>query len=336
MTSDTEDETLPFAEEIDVLAADSYSDASRRVNYEVTAEGSSSSFELYYRGISDYRYGMGVFQVVYKNNKSMEDALTVTDWSDAVLTMKVKNPNAFSVKLGLSIIVLDANNNQKWLDDFGAAHIKEISAGSDWVTVEWELKGEYGITENNIQRIGLKASADQNYVDTELGYDMTLYFDDMDIKNNDASSGTDIHIGAEQFENASHKYYWIAETSVGSTIAIDFKFDEQTDGNCLTFRLQKQWGAGDVFFGDYQIKLDSTKELGAYIVGNSWFSDNAGTTLTKLEDGWYRITIDMSIAGQGTAYTTLPSGTIDCIFITPGNDGTWVKGNGQIKFIGTV
>ena len=336
LTSSEEDETLAFADEADLKAADTYSDASRRVNYEVTAEGSCSSFELYYRGISTYQYGMAAFQILYKNNKSMEECLSVTDWSDATITMKVKNPNPYSIKIGLSIITLDGNGNQKWIDDFGASHLREIEANSDWVLVEWNLKNEYGITSNSFQRLGVKASANQSFVDVENGYDMTVYFDDMDIINTPAGE-VDIHLGAAEFSSSTHLYYWMPDSvSTNSTIMIDFKFDDMTSGNALCFRIQNQWGEGDIFFGAYHVKVDGTKELGVYLVGNSWYSDDAAATLSALEDGWYRLTIDLSRAGQGSAstYGGTPADTVNCIFIL--NSNGWAKGSGKIKYMGKV
>ncbi|MBO4594392.1 MAG: hypothetical protein J5697_01660 [Clostridia bacterium] len=178
-----EDETLLFPDEIDVKAAETYSDISRRVNYDVTVGGSNSSVEYYYRGISAYSGGMMLCQFVFKEGLSIKDQLSVTDWSNAKLTVKVKNPNDFDIYFGLDIIVKESNSQQRVLDDFSSSRRIKAEAGSDWLTIEWDLNSEYGYHFNSdiIERITLKVSADQFAVDNENGYEMSFYIDDIDI-----------------------------------------------------------------------------------------------------------------------------------------------------------
>ena len=185
LSANKEDETLLFPDEIDVQATNTYCDASKRLNYDVTAAGSNSSLEYYYRGISSYTFGMGICQLIYRNNESLVNYLSVTDWSDATLTFKVKNPNEFDIYLGLALVVYDENGAQKWLDDFKGTKRIKIDAGSDWTCIELNIPEEYDypVTAENIIRIGLKAAADPTAVDTENGYEMTFYLDDIDIIN---------------------------------------------------------------------------------------------------------------------------------------------------------
>lgn len=182
LVSETEDETLSFPDAIDVAAAKTYSDVSRRVNYEITAEESNSALEYYYRGISAYSEGLMLCQIVFKNDVGVNEYLSVEDWSDATVTLKIKNPNDFDIYLGLCVIASD-KGAQRLIDDFSAAHRKVVKANSEWTTVEWRLKSEYNFNFNsgNVERITLKATADSNAVDAENGYEINLFIDDLDI-----------------------------------------------------------------------------------------------------------------------------------------------------------
>lgn len=183
LCSFNEDETLLFPDGADEIAVKTYSDISRTLNYEVTAEGSNSSLEYYYRGISAYSGGMMLCQYVFKEGLSIKDQLSVTDWSKAKLTVKVKNPNDFDIYFGLAVVIKEGNSPQRVLDDFSSTRRVKAAAGSDWTTIEWDLKSEYGYSFNseNIERITLKVSVDQSVVDSENGYEMTLFIDDIDI-----------------------------------------------------------------------------------------------------------------------------------------------------------
>ena len=82
-------------------------------------------------------------------------------------------------------MVNEGNGVRKCLDDFSSERRIKVSADSDWATLEWDFKKLYNyyFISENINRITLKASADQTAVDNENGYEMTFYLDDIDIIN---------------------------------------------------------------------------------------------------------------------------------------------------------
>ena len=149
----------------------------------------------------------------------------------------------------------------------------------------------------------------------------------------------DPHAGAVAF-NAENVYYWLPDNDYNNRVGvavkdklfIDIKFDDTTNGNAICFRIQTLWGEGNMCFGNYHIALNSDYPIGAYVAGNTWYSNSDGVTLTLMEDGWYRFTLETRYAGCGTAYGGLPTGAVDCVFITSQNG--WTNTSGLIKYMG--
>ena len=299
LTSSVEDETLAFPDESDVQAAKTYCDASKRVNYDITTEGSNSSLEYYYRGVSSYSFGMGICQIIYKNNVSMENYLSVTDWSNATVTLKVKNPNDFDIYLGLATVIYDGNGTQKWLDDFKSTYRVRVAANSDWTLVQWDLNDIYKneanymtITAENICRIGLKAAADQSVVDTEDGYEMTFYIDDIDIT--DSSGGIE-----EPQEEEPIIPTWGGYIDLPSTIS-----SYTSSSKYLTFKIKKVNDADSGVIA-FMLSDGSTNSFGIRInlVSNGVPTNNrACASIEDLGDGWYLITTQTCEQIGGSAF----------------------------------
>ena len=159
---------------------------------------------------------------------------------------------------------------------------------------------------------GVRVSTDATYSftvteDVDLEAVCVIDHDDASAFAYDKDKDTSFYI--------SFTPYLVADgaTAINKTIVIDVKFDDMSDNNNkIAFTLNVADGWPNRYYGHYVVQVDSTKEIGARL-HNAGFANNVGATLSRLDDGWYRVTIDLSLAacgsGSGGAPNTKGDGT---------------------------
>ena len=306
LVSNEEDETLAFADEIDIKTLDSYSDISKRVNYQVIAEGSNSSIEYYYRGQKDFRSGMAINLVIQSDaSKSLKGLFSVTDWSEAELVFKVKNPNDFSLYFGMALVV-DDNGKETWLTDFGSQYQIEVPANSDWTTVKWNFAKQFGITTDRIVQLNIKAGVPKAVRDTENGYDVSFYVDDLDIRN---------------AVSVAHEFYY--ESKSNPTLAN--LFEATTSDKLQFFYKIKDYNPTDETDSIFAFMIFDGKDWAnwlGYININAYSNtcSNGAVTITEDVEGWYKVVVDIGNVSVGDGSKEVIDGyTLSAIHLKSAN-----------------
>jgi len=308
LTSTTDDDRVGFVDVIDKKMNDSYCDISKNINYEVKTEGSNSSNEYYYKGIYNYKNGAILFRAVMADTSTVavNNSFSVTDWSDAILTLKVKNPNNFFIYAGLTVVVANGSGGEKWLTDFGSEYRKEIPANSDWTEVRWSLKKEFGIDSySDIKQLCVKASATTQVMNCgDTGWEMHFYIDDFDIVNNEGEE-EDLH-----------------EFAFGNTAGADL-----TKSNIFTATRE------DTLSFEYKLVTPAsqgTSKISLMIFNlNDWHNyigyfsidtvnntcSASGITITEGKNGWYKVDIKLEDAHVEGSEDVIDGYTLNAMYI---------------------
>ena len=302
LVATTESATSLFADVVDSAFVSTYTDISTRVNYEVTA-GSASSVEAYYRGDYLYTYGATLGTVLDKEDISLADEYTVTNWSHSILTVKVKNVGDEAVNVGLSV-ALDENGDNKWLTDFGGAYRQVVDANGEWTELSWDLKELFGIYAlENISFIRLKASSTAPSAD---GYAMHLYLDDIDFLQGENVIEPGETIRGDSFAAGQGI---TKEVEDGDYITVSFEYKLTNDGEISVFlRGADAWLNS---YGNYDFNANGAAQT------------YAGVTTEKLSDGYIRVT--MNVAGLTKIYNSKPNGLCALEIF-----GSWSTASGYI------
>lgn len=295
LVATVESATSLFPSKVESTLAETYTDISSKINYEVTA-GGVSSMEYYYRGEYLYSAGAILGTVLDSEKIALADELTVTDWSHGILSIKVKNVGEAAINVGLTV-VLDENGEERWVTDFGSAHRQIVEANGEWVELTWDLNQLFGITSlEDVSAIRLKANSS---APNSEGYEMHFYIDDIDILQGDPvergkvfTAGTDLTL-------------MVGATEELATLSFDYKI---TDGTKFNVALMPDWNA---YFGYFEIK-------------NGCAFD--GVSFETLSDGYTRVTFDMD---KLTRMSGTPAMVIDFLFIR----GNWTDASGYIDNI---
>ena len=274
LVATSESATSLFPDKVEAAISGTYTDISTRVNYEVTA-GGVSSLECYYRGDYLYTYGATLGTLLEKNNLALADEFTVTDWSQGVLTMKVKNDGDVAINVGLTVVV-NENGTDKWVTDFGGEYRKVVQADGEWAELTWDLNELFGIDSvTDVSAIRLKASSTAPSAD---GYTMHLYVDDIDVvqgEGDDTDEPAPVNRG-KAFSAGVDNFFYLDTAGDYDTLSFDYK----TDGSgeiAVIFRGSK-W---TTFYGDFRLTEKGEKV------------DYVGITTEVLEDGYIRATFNL-------------------------------------------
>ena len=306
-----ESATSLFPDKIETAVSNTYTDISTRVNFEDTA-GSVSSLECYYRGDYLYTYGATLGTVLEKNNLSVADAFTVTDWSHGVLTLKVKNAGNVAINVGLTVVVTE-NGADKWITDFGGEYRKVVQANGEWVELSWDLNEQFGIDElTDVSAIRIKASST---APSTNGYTMHLYLDDIDIVQGDNVDTEEpgLVVRGKAFSTGVDNFFYLDEAGDYETLTFDYK----TDGSgeiAVIFRGSK-WST---FYGDFRLTENGEKV------------DYAGITTAVLEDGYIRVTFNLKELQRSGCVDNRNAAPVDVKLIDLYN---WTTVNGYIDNI---
>ena len=306
LVATTESATSLFPNKVENAIAGTYTDISTKLNYEITA-GGVSSLECYYRG--DYLFTAGAMlgTVLSKDNLSLADAFTVTDWSHGILTVKVKNVGDADINVGLTVVLND-NGKEKWVTDFGAAHRKVVEANGEWVELSWDLNELFGIDSlDDVNGIRLKANSTAPSAD---GYEMHFYMDDMDILQGEHietdEPGVVIPGGALQ---------------AGTDLTISL--DNEQDISKFIFEYKIESGK------EFNIALmpDWSNFYGYYAFGPNGANGNyTGVTTELLSDNSIRVTFNIAALDK---FSGKPGANISLLYIR----GNWSDAIGYIDNI---
>ena len=307
LVATSESVTSLFSDKVDAAFAGTYTDISTKVNYEVTA-GSVSSLECYYRGDYLYTYGATLGTILEKKNLALAEEFTITDWSNGVLTMKVKNAGTVAINVGLTVVV-NENGADKWVTDFGGEYRKVVQAGSDWVELSWDLN-QFGIDElTDISAIRLKVSSTAPSRD---GYTMHLYVDDMDVVPAE-DVGTDEPadvIRGKAFSAGVDNFFYL--DTPGSYSVLSFDYKTEGAGEIAVIIRGTQWSK---YYGDFRLTENGEK------------IDYAGITTEVLEDGYIRATFYLNELQRSGCVDNLNGAPVDVKLIDLYN---WTTVNGYI------
>jgi len=292
-------ESVAFGDDIDLQTLSTYSDISKKANYEVKAEGSESSVEYYYKGTYNFKAGALLNRTIYTSGVSLVDYVSIEDWSHGVLTMDVKNPNAFELYMCLTVVVFE-NGKDKWLTDGGTEYRISVPQGSDWTNVKWDLLAQFGITsKDDIKQIALKIAFPSSAIDTVNGYEVSFFIDNYDIKDYTESGDRHENAFAANGGEAIQKTRLFGNGATTSdTVSFEYKLvnPNSADNTNSVFAFiifdNKNWNN----YIDY-IRIN------AY--SNTAVGDCASyVSIAAQDDGWYKVTIDLSAAKwNGTKQT---------------------------------
>lgn len=316
--------------------------------------------------------GDGSFRGTEENHSTNpEDGLasTVTDWSTASLVFWVYNP--MDEELRFFTRFCNVSNGQRKFDmDWGSAdqekYVKVVPANS-WKLVRFEL-ADYGITtpmqyEEKFGESGghynlgvLDLNANPPIIGTDITsckvhyegapesgfYQFSFYFDgfafvDKEVadamdpnyvpveRDNYGDLPTGIHADAWQFGPANKSDTTLpAAVDNDKTIAIDVKFGSEANKDtqlafCLRGAAAGQWLN---VYGYYYVYADGTLA-----------AEYNGVEITEIEDGWLRITIDLSVADEAFEGKPLPdqAGTL-----TVYSGEAFTTALGYIMYMGVV
>ena len=302
LTSSEADGALAFPDAIDVRTLETYSDISRIVNYTEKAEGSNSSVEFYYRGTKNFRAGMLLNKIILENSTAtLKDLLSVVDWSDAALTFKVKNPNDFEIYFGLTLVTR-INGVEKWITDGGKEFRVTVPAHSDWTTIKWSLSKQFGITDDVISNLAIKVFVPDSVVNTSTGYEFGFYLDDVDV----VSDSIMIPHEYKMKNTLGEAFYGtnVLSGDLNSLLTLEYQLvtpAENAENSSFGFMVY-----------DGTVWANYVK----YIVFNPYTNTSSldYVTITELEDGWYKLTVDLSAAEVVGDRNALAASTLTSVY----------------------
>ena len=305
------DATLAFPDMIDVKTLDAYSDISRRVNFTETAEGSNSSVEYFYQGTKRFSSGMTLNRLVLENSDTtLEKYLSVIDWSDAVLSFKVKNPNDFELYFAPTVVT-KVNGTEEWLSDGSRAYRVAVPAHSDWTTVKWSLAAQFGITSDIVSNLAVKVVVPDSVVDEINGYRFTFYLDDIDVVSDSVAVPHEY-----KFENTLGEDFYgtnLFNATLNSVLSFEYQLVTPAD------EAENSTFAFMVYDGNVWANYVN------YITFNPYTNTSSvsNAVITPLADGWYNFKVDLStlevvgdrdvLSSAALSYIYAPSGRVNCV-----------------------
>lgn len=282
--SDKADETLLFPDEIDLKTMDTYTDISRRVNYEVKSANSNSSVEYYYKGTKKYPAGMLLNRIIQKDKtNTLENYLSIKDWSKGVITFNAKNENDFELYFTLTLVI-DDGGKDRWITDGGVEYRVIVPANSEWTTVKWDLAKQFNITSNIITNLAVKVAVPNGVVDEENGYELSFFVDGIDVTDGMAEIPHEF-----KFENV-----------LGEGLNRQNLF-EATVNNVLTFEYNLVTPSTSPEKSNFQFMIYNGKDWNNYVDYISFnpylhTSTNNFVKITEQKDGWHKVSVDLSKA----------------------------------------
>ena len=302
LTATAADPALYFPDAIDVKTLETYSDISRTINYEVVAEGSNSSVEFYYRGTKYFRAGVLLNKVILENSSAtLEELLSVTDWSDAALVCKVKNPNDFDLNIGITLVT-KVGGVEQWLSDGSKAYQVTVPAHSDWTTVKWNLAKQFRITSEIVSNLAIKAIIPDSAVDVNNGYEFGFYLDDVDVVS----------------ETVSLPHEYKIQNTLGESFYGNNLFAADLNSQ-LSFEYQLVTPAEAPENSNFEFMIYDGKDWANYvdyISFNPYLNTSSldYVTIEEGEDDWYKVTVDLSKAAIHGDRATLGKVTLGYIY----------------------
>ena len=314
------------ADEIDNAFTNTYSELSNHLNFDDYVEGSNTSIEYFYNGVKKNEWGTPLGQLIRdtvpgktSGGASISDFLSIdnTDNHEVIITAKIKNLTSNPLKFGYTLYSADYTYENAQVVTTG----KEVGANSNWVSLEWNITKQFSniTSRESITFLALVVSAN-GYGYSADGYEMHFLIDDMNVILGDEIPEPDMHTGAKEFTSSGKyidgtQYYYFEDPADSKvldmstdTIAFDVKFI--SNSGTLNFYLN------EYYYGRY---------CGPFTLSTAGVLTGAGASLTSLEDGWYRITINLSetVKGGNPAF-------VSSVYLV----GT--TANGLIKYMGKV